>query len=156
MRQSTLMRLMQPEDLFFNFGYPMDAERKSETKSYFFETDEAYMTSLDIPGVPAEEIQIEFEEGKLFVNAERKIGPEKNQQIKKYSYEFFLPKNIDRDKIEAHAENGVLTLAVRKLEVEKTKKKIPVSTGAKSGGWSSFLSFGKNPAKTEDDMTAVN
>lgn len=156
MRQSQIMRLMQPEDFFWELAYPFEAQRRESEKGfsrYFYETEEAYVHAMDIPGVKAEEINIELEEGRLQISAERKIGPEKDQ-IKKYFFEFRLPKNIDKEKIDAHYENGVLTLAVKKVVEEKTKKKIQVQTGAKSGGWN-FLNFGK-ASKEQEEVQVVN
>lgn len=156
MRQSALMRLMQPEDFFWEFGYPFEEGRKLEAQSYLYENEDGFMTSIDMPGVDSSDISIELEEGKIQISAERKFGPEKNRQVKKYFFEFQLPKNVDREKIEAHYENGVLSLVLGKVESEKSKKKIPVSTGAKSSSWSSFLGFGKNPSKVNEEVQVVN
>ena len=111
----------------------------------FIETDDAFLATLDVPGVNFSDVNIEIEDNKLFVNAERKNPFDKNgESIKKYSHVYALPKDIEEDKINAHYENGVLSLTIPKVENHKLKKKIQISTGQKPKSWSNFLNFKKN------------
>ncbi len=111
----------------------------------YYETDDAFLASMDIPGVTFSDISIELEEDRLSIFAERKSPFDKTgEKTKKYSQVFTLPKNIDSEKINAHYENGVLSLTLPKSADHKAKKKIQISTGQKPKSWSNFLSFGKS------------
>lgn len=111
----------------------------------FFETEEAFLASMDIPGVNFSDINIEIEEKEMIISAERKNPFDKTGEMtKKYSQVFTMPKNIEEDKINAHYENGVLSLTLPKMAEQKTKKKIQVLTGQKPKTWTNFLNFKKN------------
>lgn len=125
------------KELYSNFEAPQ-----------FLETEEAFLASLDIPGVNFTDINIEVEDNRLIISAERKNPFDSTgETTKKYSQTYTLPKNIEEDKINAHYENGVLSLTLPKLANHKTKKKIQVLTGQKPKNWSNFLNFKKNESE---------
>lgn len=99
----------------------------------FKETDQAYFLSVDLPGVNQANLEILLEEETLFVNATRKRamidGEEKEQKI---AQSYILPRSVDRDKIQAHCEDGVLYLALPKLDKAKPKK-IEITHGGDKG-----------------------
>lgn len=111
----------------------------------FLEVEKGFLASLDIPGVNFSDINIELEDNRLIISAERKNPFDKNGESKKrYNQVLTLPKNIEVDKINAHYENGVLSLTLPKIEEQKYKKKIQVLTGQKPASWTNFLNFKKN------------
>jgi HSP20 family protein len=79
-----------------------------------------------VPGVSAEELSIEAEgntvkiSGELIapaLSADEKVRTLRNEiGYGKFSRAFEMPDEIDADKIDAHLENGVLTLRVPKAE----------------------------------------
>lgn len=110
----------------------------------YFESDEAYLATIDIPGVELSDVAIELIENKMTISAERKNLLSKDQnKSKKYNLSLSLPKNIQVDSISAHYENGVLILTIPKNLEIKTKKQIEITTGSKPKSWSSFLSLKK-------------
>lgn len=114
----------------------------------FLETEEGFLASLDIPGVNFADINIELEDNKLTISAERKNPFDKTgESVKKYNQTLTLPKNIEEDKISAHYENGVLSLTLPKMADQKYKKKIQVLTGQKPKAWSNFLNFKKSESE---------
>ena len=120
------------------------SEQFTHDLSGFYETEDAYLATIDVPGVSFSDIHIDLEENKLSVSAERKDPFDKTGTItRKYNRVMNLPKNVDSEKINAHYENGVLSLTIPKAEEIKTKKKIEVLTGEKPKTWASLLSFGK-------------
>jgi len=138
------------QDLFpFELFFP-NHERES---SQFLETNEAYLVTIDIPGVNNSDIDLSIQENKLIVVADRK-NPFDKEGKSDYQYRksLLLPKNIDFDKINAHYENGVLNLTIPKLSEQITKKKIEVSNGPRPKSWTNFLSFKKN----EESNVALN
>lgn len=116
-------------------------------RAQILENEEAFFVSMDIPGVNFDDINIDLEENKLTVSAERKNPFDKTgESIKKYNQVFTLPKNIEDDKISAHYENGVLGLTFPKMNVQK--KKIQVTSGQKSKHWTNLLGFKKNETES--------
>jgi HSP20 family protein len=154
MRQRTILTFAeQPFSPFASLAKELNRELEKEIiQEYgapqFLETDEAFLASIDIPGVNFSDIYIELEENRLSVAAERKNPFDKiGEPAIKYSQFFTLPKNIEEDKINAHYENGVLSLTLPKMADNKAKKRIPVITGQKPKSWSNFLNFKKNEAE---------
>jgi HSP20 family protein len=151
MRQRTFLTFgEQPFSPFASLARELNRELEKETfQSYgspqFLETEEAFLASLDMPGVNFSDINIELEDNRLMISAERKNPFDKTGEgAKKYSQIFTLPKNIEEEKINAHYENGVLSLTLPKMADHKTKKKIQVINGQKPKDWSNFLNFKKN------------
>lgn len=144
----------QPFSPFASLASELSRELGSEMekdfyKNYeapqFLETEEGFLASLDIPGVNFSDINIELEENRLTISTERKNPFDKTgESVKKYSQVLTLPKNIEEEKINAHYENGVLSLTLPKMAEQKYKKKIQVLTGQRPKSWTNFLNFKKN------------
>ena len=111
----------------------------------FLEVDAGFLACLDMPGVTFSDINIELEDNKLSISAERKNPFDKTgESVKRYAQTLTIPKNIELDKISAHYENGVLSLTLPKMPDNKYKKKIQVLTGQKPNTWTNFLNFKKD------------
>ena len=102
------------------------------------EDKEKYYITAEVPGVDKENIDIEYDEKdkKLTIKVEKKEEENKNEETVHFSYisygtfeeSVLLPEEINKDEIEAKYENGVLKIiAPKKVVIEETKKKIPVS-----------------------------
>ncbi len=110
-----------------------------------FETEKEYKVELAVPGMTKEDFNVHIdEENNLVITMEKKIEnhEENNKDDKKegrylrreFSYSKFqqtmiLPDNVDKDKISAHVENGVLNINLPKFtaeEKEKSKKFIDI------------------------------
>ncbi|WP_242926725.1 Hsp20/alpha crystallin family protein [Pontibacter vulgaris] len=110
-----------------------------------FETDNGYEIEMALPGVKKEDINIDFQEGRLTISGERRF--ERKEDSKRYhmvetqygtfSRTFFLPDNVQADKISAQFEDGILLVSAPK-DVQKTmKRQIQISSGSqesKAGG----------------------
>jgi HSP20 family protein len=92
-----------------------------------------YVMKFDLPGVPKNQVSVEFADDQLTIKAERK-EEKKNESAKKYLSEmyygsysrtFTLPGPVDEKKVDAKYENGVLTVTVPKMESHKAKQ-IPI------------------------------
>ena len=95
-----------------------------------WETDDAYVYAFDLPGIPEEQISVEFEDGMLTVSAERE-RTEHSEGDKLYRYErrfgtfsrtLGLPQGVKDEDISASCSNGVLEIRVRKPEEVKPRK----------------------------------
>ncbi len=116
---------------FMSFKKMNDVESFSFTPSSdVFEDENRFVFKFDLPGVTKDQITVEADRDQLVVRAERK-EERKTEGKKKYlsevrygSYErrFNLPSPVDEKKVDAHFEDGVLTLIIPKSEASKMKQ----------------------------------
>jgi len=99
------------------------------------EDDKAYYLEIDLPGVGKEDIDIEVKDNFLIVSGERKFKKEESDTgykriesfFGKFEKRFKLPPDADAEKIEAKAENGVLTIIIpKKKKPKENVKKIAI------------------------------
>ncbi|MBN1697586.1 MAG: Hsp20/alpha crystallin family protein [Spirochaetales bacterium] len=94
------------------------------------ENENDYVVEADIPGFTEKDIDVSVNGDLLTISSkkdETKEEKKKGYIIKErrstaFSRSFTLPKNIDRDKIDAHFKNGVLSLSLPKTEQAKPKQ----------------------------------
>jgi HSP20 family protein len=98
------------------------------------ETEKDFKFQAALPGFRKEDVQLEFQEGKLTISGERKFDTE-NKENKyhfietnygRFSRSFFLPDNINEGAIEAQFENGLLLVVVPKDEKKVLKRQIEI------------------------------
>lgn len=99
------------------------------------EDDDHLIATIELPGVDKKDIKVSIENGELVVTGEKKI----EQDIKQHNWHLmerqigafhrsitlpFIPKTTD---IDAHFENGILTVKMKKMSyIEKEKQKISI------------------------------
>ncbi len=94
-----------------------------------YETKDAYVFKVDLPGFKKEDIKVEFTGETLIMRGERKHEEEtKNENCHRlersyglFERSFTIPKNVDPKKIEAELKDGILLLTIPKVEEAKTK-----------------------------------
>ncbi len=94
------------------------------------ESEKAFYLDLAIPGMDRKNLKIELKDDTLTISSEYKEeNEEKNEgyRRKEFSYStfcrsFYLPENIDSEKIEASYKDGVLEIEIPKKEEEKKVK----------------------------------
>jgi HSP20 family protein len=100
------------------------------------ETDTEFRVEVAAPGMTKDDFSVRLDENEnLVITMERKTETEEKPDEKKegrylrreFSYTNFhqtliLPEEIDRDKISAHCEHGVLKIDIPKLKEEEIKK----------------------------------
>lgn len=113
---------------FFDEALLCRPQNGGEMKEWFtpqinvVESDGGYDISLDLPGMKADEFNIEFKEGQLWVTGERKAEQEESgktyHRVERYHGQFrrvvTLPVEVSADKIEATYKDGVLSISVPK------------------------------------------
>ena len=122
-------RLQDPES--WNDPAPTFAPRTD-----VLETDKSFEIDIELPGMKADDFEIEFHEGKLSVSGERvKRVAEEGQTLRrierqhgKFRRVFSLGTDVDTNNVSANYENGILTVVVPKTpEVMPKKIKVKVS-----------------------------
>jgi HSP20 family protein len=98
------------------------------------ESDEAIVVEAELPGVDAEKVEVSITDDVLVIAGEKKEEREEEREGYRHSERRFgsfrrtvtLPTSVDREKVAADYDNGVLTIRLEKSEEEVTKK-IPVT-----------------------------
>lgn len=111
------------EDLFDIF--PRSREWRPPVD--FSEDDESYRLSLELPGVNKEQLEINVENNILTISGEKKNERQGDERrIERYygrfARSFSVPESVDKEKISAKFENGVLELTIPKTPAVKPKK----------------------------------
>ena len=101
------------------------------------ETENGYEIEVALPGIHKEDIAIDFQEGKLTISGERRF--EKKEEGRRYqmletqygtfSRSFYLPDNVNPDKISAQLQDGMLMVSVPKDEHKTMKRQIKIAGG---------------------------
>lgn len=99
------------------------------------ETDEAYTVKAAVPGITPEELDITLTNNVLTIKGELEAAEEQEGEVYhmrelrygSFSRSLTLPEQVNADEIEAHVENGILTVLVPKSEESKPKR-IPVGS----------------------------
>lgn len=94
------------------------------------ETENHYLLSFDLPGINKADVDVSVEGDTLTVTGERKWESENGgtnlrhheRRYGQFSRSFRLPQDVDSSKIEAVHQDGVLRVAVPKIEAVKPKK----------------------------------
>ena len=121
------------EDLF-----PVVTNRTSSMPAVNIrEDDKNYILDLAIPGIDKKDLKIDINEDVLTISSETKNESEESSdgyKRKEFSYStfcrsFYVPENVTREKIEANYKDGILSVALPKMEEEKSKinRKIEIS-----------------------------
>ena len=94
------------------------------------ETDDAYMLSVDLPGISRDDVEVSYSDNRLTVSGQRKEETKEEEEdfirqeryVGKFSRTFTLPTEVKEDQIKASFKDGVLTVNVPKSEVKKPKQ----------------------------------
>ncbi|WP_042347203.1 Hsp20/alpha crystallin family protein [Bacillus massiliigorillae] len=105
------------------------------------EKENTYLVEVEMPGVDADDVDVELDGNRLVIKGEKKQesetkDAEKNMHIVEHSYgsffrSFVLPDNVDANHITAEAKNGMLHIELPKnqdskpqrIDVKKSEKK---------------------------------
>jgi len=94
------------------------------------ERKDAYVLTVELPGVKVEDLEIEFQDGLLTIQGERPLAQDSTDEqlhVLERRYGLFrrsitLPLHVQADAIEASTEDGVLQVVVPKVEEVKPKR----------------------------------
>lgn len=94
------------------------------------ETEDEYRLDAELPGMSADDIDVEVQEGDLVIRGEKESeeeGEGRDYRFTERSYgefyrRFSLPTSVDAGAISARFESGVLTVRIPKKEQEAGRK----------------------------------
>jgi len=94
------------------------------------ERKDAYLVTVELPGVEADDLEITLEDGLLTIQGERHSAQDSSEQqfhrVERHYGAFrrsiTLPAQVQAEQIEASLENGVLQVVVPKMEEAKPKR----------------------------------
>ena len=95
------------------------------------ETDDSYVLEVEIPGVKREDVDLQVEQGRLRLTAERRqrerVGllRRRTRTTGRFSLDVSLPAPVDSDAVSASLDHGVLTVVVPKAE-QARRRRIPI------------------------------
>jgi HSP20 family protein len=134
-RPADFRRMNQMLESAFN-GWPFSTEGPDSVTSAWvpatdiFEDAEGIKIAVELPGLTTEDVKLTVENNTLTIRGEKKqIAEERTTRVHRYerSYgaferSFTLPTTVDHEKVAARFENGVLTVALPKVEKAKPRE----------------------------------
>lgn len=109
-----------------NLDYSTNRNNLSSPLVNVINQDNQYVIEVAAPGIKKEDFNIKLENNKLVISSERKEDKDEknvNYSIKEFGFTsfsktFFVPKDIEAEKINADYSNGVLSVSIPKKEKE--------------------------------------
>lgn len=123
-------------DSFFNDDFtPQRAMRSATFKVDVIDEDKDYKVEAELPGFSKDEIDVDFEDGKLTISAEKNEEVNDENKGKNYIHRerksskmmrrmFF--KDVDQENMTAKLDGGILEITIPKKTEEKKNKKIEI------------------------------
>ena len=124
----------QINDLFDEdhvFGSTGLFDRSTSPRLDVVETDDALLVACDLPGVTAQDIELDIVNNVLSIRGEKHPTDSVRDDVKNYRRETWygsfqrtlaLPDSIDPDNVSAELTNGVLSIQIAKREDRKPKR----------------------------------
>ncbi|MEM7813823.1 MAG: Hsp20/alpha crystallin family protein [Candidatus Aenigmatarchaeota archaeon] len=124
--------MWEPFGFGMRIGFPRIARAFEEIPVNISETDKELIVRAELPGFKKDEIKLTVTEDTFELSAEKKREEvergetfyRKEAERKSVHRAFTLPVAVDADRVSAKLEEGVLTVIMPKLEVERKKKKV--------------------------------
>lgn len=116
--------------LFDDDFFPVMTSRTSSVPSVNIREDEkTYTLELAVPGMEKKDLKIDMNEDVLTISSEVNKESEDNKngyKRKEFSYSafcrsFYVPEDVNREKIDASYKDGILSVTLPKQEEQKTK-----------------------------------
>lgn len=93
------------------------------------EDEKGYLLEAELPGLSEKDVEVKVEDNLLSLSSVKKEENEekrdnfimKERRERSFARSFVLPKDADKEKIEAHFSNGVLSLSIPRVPKEEPK-----------------------------------
>lgn len=97
------------------------------------ETDDAWIVEAELPGVDRKDVNVELRDSELVISGEIKekeregVLRRRTRRTGSFEYRVMLPGHVNREKVEAKLNEGVLTVRVPKAE-QASRRRIDVKS----------------------------
>jgi HSP20 family protein len=117
-------------NLFDDDFFPVITNRNNSMPAVNIrESEKNFILELAVPGIDKKDLKIDINDDVLTISSETKSENEENNdgyKRKEFSYStfcrsFYLPENVNREKIGASYKDGILNVELPKMEEEKNK-----------------------------------
>jgi len=117
-------------NLFDDDFFPVVSQRSTSIPAVNIKEDEKrFVLDLAVPGIDKKDLKIEIHEDVLTISSENNKEKEETHdgfKRREFSYSsfcrsFYLPENVNKDKIGANYKDGILSVELPKEEEEKAK-----------------------------------
>ena len=113
-------------NLFDNIEKSFNHQDYRKAKAFINELEDSYCISLEMPGISKKDISITIDDDIINIESQKKDDAVYSENY--YSRFFYIPDNVNVDKIKAKSLNGILTIDIPKLKtIKKDVKKIAIS-----------------------------
>lgn len=138
-----------------NRSLPM-TERQWNPACEVEEEDNHYLLSLEMPGIPRDQIKLEVVDNQIVISGERHAQDKKKEagqwyterSYGKFQRTFTLPTGVDGSKVEANCQDGVLRVYVPKAESAKPRQ-IKIANGSGTGFFGKLIGQSSTKEKEE-------
>ena len=119
---------------FFNDEFGCNTHSSFSPQVDIAETGKEFEIQMHVPGIKKEDIKIDLNHNNVVISGERKIEEKKEEKnfhsIESYygtfSRSFYLPEIVNKDKIDALYENGILKIVLPKDDKKIGKKQVVI------------------------------
>lgn len=112
------------------------------------ENDDHFLIGVEMPGVPKDQIKIEYADNRVTISGQRRRRGE-DRESEEFARTFALPTGTNPDKVEAAYQDGVLQLYIPKPESARPRQ-IKIANVESSGFFRKFLGQPSKEAKAAD------
>ncbi|HAR41794.1 MAG TPA: heat-shock protein [Bdellovibrionales bacterium] len=128
------------------FGMDQLLERNWQPACDLEESRDHYLMTLELPGIPKEQIRIECADNQIMISGERNRDSSAadgslqyfERRYGKFQRSVALPSGVNADRIEANYQDGVLRLYIPKPESAKPRQ-IKINQPSGGGFFEKFL-----------------
>jgi HSP20 family molecular chaperone IbpA len=122
---------MEPRkaEVTYENGEPTRSRKVFLPRTDIIDTGDELLVIADVPGVDEKEVEVTLEKNVLTIDASPAFEKVEKYTLSYSEYamgdferKFVVSQDVDRDRIEAHVKNGVLTVKLPKAGPTKTRK----------------------------------
>lgn len=122
---------MEPRkaEVTYGNGEPTRSRKVFLPRTDIIDTGDELLVIADVPGVDEKEVEVTLEKNVLTIEASPAYEKVEKYTLSYSEYamgdferKFVVSQDVDRDRIEAHVKNGVLTVKLPKAGPTKTRK----------------------------------
>lgn len=123
------------DQAFNDFVSPLTSSEEVGERAWIpavdvLESEETLTVTAELPGMRKEDVDITLEDGVLKISGERHFEKDDEREsyrrieraYGRFSRAFTLPRNVDRSRVEAQFDNGLLRIVLPKSEDARARK----------------------------------